>query len=134
MKNDIGVIDETTKHHFNSGVYAREMRVPKGFAVETHSHKFSHMSILAEGSVILITNGEYEKYDAPAVISMGAGIHHGIEAIEDSVWFCIHPVEAETPEEVEEITIEPASFEYFKEGGDWEKIGCLCRYKNKEEE
>ncbi len=130
MKNEIHVIDNATKHHFNSGVYAREMHIPKGFEAETHSHNFAHMSILAEGKVFVTANGVGTEYTAPTVISMGAGIHHGIYAVEDSVWFCIHPTDEVTPEAVDAITIQEASHDYFKEGGEWEKkYACMCDTK-----
>lgn len=126
--NEIDVIDNETTHHFNSGVYAREMHVPKEFAATTHSHNFSHMSILASGEVLVDANGTITKYTAPTVISMAAGVHHGIYAITEAVWFCIHPSgEALTPEEIDEITIEKSSYAYFESGGEWEKkILCAC--------
>lgn len=78
-------------HHFSAGLYAREMRFPAGFGSTSHKHHYDHMSILASGEVTLYSGEEVHHYVAPAVIAVKAGIEHKIIAIEDSVWFCLHP-------------------------------------------
>lgn len=98
--------DIKTQHHFKSGVYAREMELPKGWAAETHSHKFSHMSILAQGVAIVTVDGKETRYEAPSVINIEALKKHSIFAEENVVWFCVHPSECEDLESLEKILIE----------------------------
>jgi len=98
--------DINTKHHFDSGVYAREMHLPKGWQAESHKHRFDHMSILANGSVILTVDGTSSEYIAPSVLSVKAGKQHSIYAKEDSVWFCIHATEETDMQTLEKILIE----------------------------
>lgn len=101
MENRINDIE--TKHHFNSGVYSREMRFPKGWFVESHKHCFDHMSILAQGKVKLIVNDEEFIYEAPYVLNIKKDTQHRIEALEDSVWFCIHVTQGTNVTSVEEV-------------------------------
>jgi len=98
--------DINTKHHFNSGVYSREMLLPKGWVAESHKHKFSHMSILASGKVEVTVDDITSTYEAPAVLSISAGKLHGIYAIEESIWFCIHATDELDIDKLETILIE----------------------------
>ena len=41
-------------HHFSAGVYAKETLIPAGHVLVQHKHKFSHLSILASGSIELM--------------------------------------------------------------------------------
>ena len=47
--------DPETKHHFSNGLYAKEMNMPSGYIAYSHSHEYSHLSILAKGRVIVKT-------------------------------------------------------------------------------
>lgn len=100
--------DIYTKHHFNSGVYSREMHLPEGWAAETHKHKFSHMSILASGKVKVTIDNIVTEYTAPVVVSIEAGKVHGIYAYTDSIWFCIHATEETEVLNLDKILIEEA--------------------------
>jgi len=100
--------DINTNHHFGSGVYAREMILPKGWKAETHAHFFSHMSILSSGKVTVTVDGIAETYTAPAVLNIEAKKKHSIFAIEEAVWFCIHPTDEKDIESLEKILIEEA--------------------------
>jgi quercetin dioxygenase-like cupin family protein len=99
-------IDQDTIHHFSSGVYAKEMRLPKGSTALTHKHKYDHLSILAQGMVMLETPEGRQLYSAPTAVTIRAGIPHGITALEDSVWFCIHATDETDPAKVDEVVIQ----------------------------
>ena len=43
-------------HHFSAGVYAKETLIPAGHVLVQHKHKFSHLSILASGSIELMVD------------------------------------------------------------------------------
>ena len=92
-------------HHFGAGVYAKEMRVPKGYLAVSHKHNYDHLSILARGVAMVSTENSRHVYYAPSVVTIRAGVNHGIEAPEDCVWFCIHPTDEDDPAKVDEVAI-----------------------------
>lgn len=97
---DLGII-----HHFSDGLYAKEMTLPKGYEACTHSHAFSHLSILAKGRVIVETDDKMQEFSAPSCIEIKAHVHHRIEALEDAKWFCIHATEETDVSKIDEVLI-----------------------------
>ena len=94
-----------TQHHFGAGVYAKEMHIPKGHVGVSHKHNYDHLSILARGKVAVVTDEHKIIYDAPAVVTIRARMHHAIYALEDTVWYCIHPTDETDPAKVDEVAI-----------------------------
>ena len=94
-------------HHFSSGVYAKETRIPANHVLVQHAHKHDHLSILASGSVELIVNGVRSVINAPACLTIAAGQHHGIKSITDVVWYCIHSTDCIDKDAVDELLIVP---------------------------
>jgi len=92
-------------HHFSDGLYAKESRFSEGTAILKHTHNFSHLSILAKGKVAVMIDEEIEIIEAPACIEIKAGITHGVKAITDCVWFCIHATDEKDPSKVDDILI-----------------------------
>jgi quercetin dioxygenase-like cupin family protein len=97
---DLGIV-----HNFSDGLYAKQMYVPKGYVVGQHAHEFSHLSILAKGKVIVRTDDGIAEYTAPACLEIKEGIHHAIEALEDTVWFCIHATNETDVNKIDEVLI-----------------------------
>jgi quercetin dioxygenase-like cupin family protein len=93
------------KHHFSSGVYAREMELKAGFTVKTHSHKYDHLSILAKGNVFVVIDGVITEYEAPQVIEIKANKEHEIFARTDSIWFCIHATNETSEDKIDKVII-----------------------------
>lgn len=83
-------------HHFSDGLYSNEMHIPKGASIGKHVHTYSHLSILAKGSVNVIADDKTTLYTAPVCINIKANIVHEVHALEDSVWYCIHNTDKET--------------------------------------
>ena len=102
-------------HHFSSGVYAKETRIPAGFVLVQHVHKHDHLSILASGSVEMAVEGVKSIIHAPACLTIAAGKHHGIKSITDVVWYCIHATDCTDENEVDEVLIEPDNVEEMQE-------------------
>ena len=98
-------IDLGTVHNFSDGLYAKLIFVPKGYMVGQHAHAFSHLSILAKGKVIVRTDNETTTYTAPACLEIKKGINHAIEALEDTVWFCIHATNETDVNNIDEVLI-----------------------------
>jgi quercetin dioxygenase-like cupin family protein len=92
-------------HHFSDGLYAKEARFPAGTAILKHTHNFSHLSILAEGKVAVLRGNEIDIVTAPACLEIKAGLIHGVKAITDCVWFCIHATDEKDPSKVDDILI-----------------------------
>ena len=92
-------------HHFSDGLYAKESQFSEGTAILKHTHSFSHLSILAKGKVAVMIGEEIEVIEAPACIEIKAGITHGVKAITDCVWFCIHATDEKDLSKVDEILI-----------------------------
>jgi len=87
-------LSTTPIHHFSAGVNALELKLPAGHRACSHKHNYDHMSILAQGEVVVTVDGCTSRFIAPTVVTITAGKVHEIIAIEDSVWFCIHPAES----------------------------------------
>ena len=83
--------DLGTIHHFSDNLYAKQMNIPAGFQAVTHIHNYSHLSVLAKGKVVVTTDADGSvEYTAPACIEIKKGVPHGILALEDTTWFCVH--------------------------------------------
>ena len=90
-------------HHFSDGLYAKEAFVPAGTAILKHTHDFSHLSILAKGKVAVMAGEAVQIIEAPACIEIKAGVTHGVKAITDCVWFCIHATDEKDPDKVDDV-------------------------------
>lgn len=99
-------VDLGTVHHFSSGVYAKEMHLPKDYFAVSHAHAYDHMSILASGVVEVVTDDGKATYTAPACIEIKQGVHHMIRALEDATWFCIHATNETDPEKIDRVAIQ----------------------------
>jgi len=97
--------DPQTKHNFSDGLYAKEMTMPSGYVAYSHSHPYSHLSILAKGRVIVRTDSYNQEYVAPACINIEANTYHQIESLEDCVWFCIHATDETDENKIDEVLI-----------------------------
>jgi quercetin dioxygenase-like cupin family protein len=94
-------------HHFSAGVYAKETLIPAGQVLVQHKHKFSHLSILASGSIELMVDDERKIIHAPACLTIEADKHHGVKSLTDVVWYCIHATECTDIDEIDEVLIVP---------------------------
>jgi mannose-6-phosphate isomerase-like protein (cupin superfamily) len=95
------------EHHFSSGVYAKETRIPAGSWLVQHAHLHDHLSILASGSVELMVDGKTSVLHAPACLTIEAGKHHGVRSITDVVWYCIHATDCTDADEVDNVIVAP---------------------------
>ena len=92
-------------HHFSDGLYAKEIFVPAGAAILKHTHDFSHLSILAKGKVAVLVGDEIQIVNAPACLEIKAGVTHGVKAIDDCVWYCIHATDEKDSSKVDNVLI-----------------------------
>lgn len=73
------------------GVRIRKFVIPKGVCLVSHCHNFDHPSILAAGKVEVwySNDGRTEVLTGPTEVKIAKGVKHAVNAIEDSVWYCI---------------------------------------------
>jgi mannose-6-phosphate isomerase-like protein (cupin superfamily) len=102
-------------HHFSSGMYAKETRIPAGHILVQHAHKHDHLSILASGSVEMVVDGVKSVVHAPACLTIAAGKHHGVKSLTDVVWYCVHATDCTNENEVDEVLIVPSNVEEMQE-------------------
>ena len=98
-------------HHFSSGVYAKETRIPAGYVLVQHAHKHDHLSILASGSVEMVVDGVKSVVEAPACLTIAAGKHHGVKSLTDVVWYCVHATDCTDEDDIDEVLIVPSNVE-----------------------
>jgi quercetin dioxygenase-like cupin family protein len=92
-------------HHFSSGLYAKECMFPKGAQIVQHKHNYDHLSILAKGKVMVVVDDKEIEVSAPACLKIEADKHHGVLALEDCVWYCIHATSETDPDKVDQVLI-----------------------------
>jgi len=92
-------------HHFSDGLYAKETFIPKDMILKQHKHNYSHLSILAKGSVVVNKEGDLTVYKAPCCIDIEKEISHGVLALEDCVWYCIHATDETDATKVDQVLI-----------------------------
>ena len=92
-------------HHFSDGLYAKQVQIPANHVVGQHSHKYSHLSVLAQGTVLVFVDDQQKKYTAPACIEIAAGKQHRVFAVTDAVWFCIHATAETDVEKIDEVLV-----------------------------
>lgn len=98
-------MSDLIRHHFSDNLYAKESIFPKGSQIIQHKHKYDHLSILAKGKVILVIDDKEEIIEAPACINIKADKHHGVLALEDCVWFCIHATDETDINNIDQVLI-----------------------------
>lgn len=99
--------DPQIQHHFSDAVYAKQVHIPAGAMIVSHKHNYSHLSLLAQGTVIVETDtGKPQRYEAPTCIEIKAGVNHAVHALTDTVWFCIHHTDCKDPDKIDEVLIQ----------------------------
>jgi quercetin dioxygenase-like cupin family protein len=92
-------------HHFSDGLYSKETHISAGQMLIQHKHNYSHFGILAKGKVVVVKDGDIQIVEAPACIDIKAGEHHGVKAITDTVWYCVHATDEKDPSKVDDVLI-----------------------------
>lgn len=98
-------MDMDTKHHFSDNLYAKQMFIPKGYGAVQHQHEYDHLSVLAQGHVLVKTPEGVQEFKAPACINIKKNFNHAVEALEDSVWFCIHATDETDEDNIDSVLI-----------------------------
>ncbi len=101
-------------HHFAPGLYAREMRLPKGAFISSKVHKYPGLSILSKGSMALhMDDGTTKIVREGFHIVAPAGTRRVAIALEDVVWTCMHPTDETDIEKIESHFVAQTPGEYL---------------------
>jgi quercetin dioxygenase-like cupin family protein len=103
--NELLLSDIDIIHHFSSGVYAKDTRIPAGVTLTQHTHPFDHLSILASGTAIVTVDDMAETLTGPVCLTVVANKVHSVQAVTDVVWFCIHATDETDPNNVDMVIL-----------------------------
>jgi hypothetical protein len=101
-------VDIETTHHFATGIYAREIFIPKGTLLTGKIHKTDHLNILSRGDITVLTDGGMKRLKAPCTFVASAGTKRAGYAHEDSVWTTIHASDETELDKLEAELIVPS--------------------------
>lgn len=98
-----------TRHHFASGLYAREITIPKGALVTGKVHRAEHLNIVSAGRIIVWTEDGMREVSAPFTMVSRPGTKRVGLALEDTVWTTIHANETNERDldNLEAVLVEP---------------------------
>lgn len=101
------------RHFFSPGVYAREIQIPKGAIVTGKIHKYAQLNILSKGVLMLVSDGETRRVEAPFTVVSPPGTKRAAWALEDSVWTTIHGTDETDLDKIEQHFIAQDAGEYL---------------------
>lgn len=83
-------LPDDTHHHFADGLYARELRIPKGAVLTGKVHRQQHLNFLIKGDITVWTEQGMKRLRAPAIIVSQPGTKRVGYAHADCVWVTVH--------------------------------------------
>lgn len=90
------------KHHFEGGLYTRELFMPKGIMLVSMLHRQQHPSFLVKGKLSYLTDeGQVETIEAPHTIFTQVGTQRVFYVHKDSVWICVYKTDKTNVEDAE---------------------------------
>jgi quercetin dioxygenase-like cupin family protein len=106
-------LDFPLKHHHADGSYGREMFIAKGRVIVGKIHKHSHVNVISQGKVSVMTEDGLQILTAPLTFVSKPGTKRVVYAHEDTIWTTIHVTEETDLEKIEEQVIAKSFDEYF---------------------
>jgi hypothetical protein len=77
-------------HHFATGVYGRELFIPKGQVIVSKIHRGKTLNFIAKGVISVISEKGYHTYTAPHVFVSDPFTKRVVISHEDTVWITAH--------------------------------------------
>lgn len=91
LDGQVDIASMDVRHYItNTGLYAREMVIPKGTAITGRIKKHEHISVLSAGFVTEITEAGIQHIRAPYTMVSKPGTKRLVLAHETTVWVTIH--------------------------------------------
>lgn len=113
------------QHVFAPGAYARTMHIPAGTVIVGKIHKHSHLNILSQGTVLVLTETEGDRQlTGPLTMVSPPGTKRAVYAVTDAVWTTIHLTHETDLEKIEADVIAPTfeDYELFLQGETMKQI------------
>ena len=76
----------------SSTMVSKQYHIPANEQLISHKHEYDHISVLASGTAIIDVDGSKSTINGPTALSIEKGKHHGVFAVTDCVWFCVHKI------------------------------------------
>jgi hypothetical protein len=93
------------KHTFATGMYIREITMPKGAILTSKIHKVTHPYFVLKGDVSVITERGVQRIKAPYSGITLAGTKRILYVHEETIWTTIHKTDETDLEKIEEEII-----------------------------
>lgn len=104
-------VDCPVCHYFAPGMYAREIRIPKGTVLVGAVHKTENLAVLSAGKLQLVTDSGTVEIEAPHTLTVKPGQKNCALALEDAVWTNFFPTDETDPDKLVEILSESKASE-----------------------
>lgn len=105
MKQSDGKVELGPVHYFAKGLYAREIRIPKGTLLTGKIHKHEHLNIISQGEISVLTENGPQRIKAPCTIISQPGTKRVGYAHEDTVWTTIHATDETEVEKIDNALV-----------------------------
>lgn len=93
-------------HHFGTGVYGRELFIPKGNVIVSKIHRGKTFNVIAKGVIsVICPNNGYNTYEGPHCFVSEPFTKRIVIAHEDTLWITSHGTHKTDLDEVEEEII-----------------------------
>jgi hypothetical protein len=102
-------------HHFATGVYGRELFIPKGNVIVSKIHRGKTFNIIAKGVISVISEQGYHTYEGPYTFVSEPFTKRVVIAHEDTLWITAHGTHQTDLDKVEEEII-AKDFKELKQG------------------
>jgi hypothetical protein len=96
-------IDCPVTERFIPGLYAREIRIPKGTTLIGAVHKAESIVVLSAGTLKLVTEDGVVEITAPHTLTCKPGAKNAAFAVEDAVWTNFFPTTETDPRKLVEL-------------------------------
>ena len=100
-------LEFSLKHTFTSGVYCREIFIPKGSVIVGKIHRHDHLNFISKGDVTVLTKDGLRRIKGPCTMVSSAGTKRALYAHQDTIWTTIHanPTNETDLEKIEDFVI-----------------------------
>lgn len=101
--------DDVSSFQIASNIFVKQMVLNQpGNKIFGHSHAYSHVTLIATGSVWMRANGIEERHDAPKLVITPALVRHEFECIEPAILCCVHAIrQSEAEYDIADTEITP---------------------------
>lgn len=106
-------IEMEVRHHFSKGIYARELRIPKGVTLTGKIHKEEQLNILAKGKIKVLVGSLIQEVEAPFIVVSPPGTKRVAYALDDCVWITVHGTNEKDLAIIEKQFIAQSETEYL---------------------